>query len=219
GADWHPGVVGIVASRLKEAANRPALVIGLKDGVGVGSGRSISGIDLGAPIQRLAHEGLLIKGGGHKMAAGLTVAEDRMEDAMARLSELLARQGAADRGAADLRLDGVLFPGAATLEMIEQLTEAGPFGAGAPTPRFAMADMHIYHTRRIGETHLKLSFGSLGGARLDGIAFGAYDSALGPILEAAEGRALHLAGRIEKNTYLGRVSVQLQIEDAASPTP
>src|SRR6056297_3599089 len=91
---WHPGVVGIVAARLKEATNRPAVVIGFDGDQGEGSGRSISGVDLGAAIQRLAAEGLLIKGGGHKMAAGLTVARDRLDDAMARLSELLARQGA-----------------------------------------------------------------------------------------------------------------------------
>ena len=114
GDGWHPGVVGIVASRLKEATNRPAIVIGLRMAIGKGSGRSVSGIDLGAPIQRLAAEGLLIKGGGHKMAAGLTVAEDKLEAAMARLGELLAKQGAHLAGAADLTVDGMLMPGAAT---------------------------------------------------------------------------------------------------------
>ena len=115
GEGWHPGVVGIVASRLKEATNRPAVVIGLEGNEGKGSGRSISGVDLGASIQRLAAEGLLIKGGGHRMAAGLTVARDQLEAAMARLSDLLDRQGASLRaGPSDLRLDGVLMPGAAT---------------------------------------------------------------------------------------------------------
>src|SRR6056297_2365419 len=112
GEGWHPGVVGIVASRLKEAANRPAIVIGLEGDEGKGSGRSISGVDLGAAIQRLASEGLLIKGGGHKMAAGLTVARDRLEEAMARLSDLLDRQGSGAAGPADLRLDDVLMLGA-----------------------------------------------------------------------------------------------------------
>jgi len=115
GPGWHPGVVGIVASRLKEATHRPAIVIGVEDGIGKGSGRSVSGIDLGAPIQRLAAEGLLIKGGGHKMAAGLTVAEDKIEAAMARLGDLLARQGADALGPSDLRLDGMLMPDAATV--------------------------------------------------------------------------------------------------------
>jgi single-stranded-DNA-specific exonuclease len=121
GEGWHPGVVGIVASRLKETTNRPAIVIGLDGDEGKGSGRSVSGIDLGAVIQRAAHDGHLIKGGGHKMAAGLTVARDKLDEAMTRISELLAKQGAGDIGPADLRLDGILMPGAATVELIEQI--------------------------------------------------------------------------------------------------
>jgi single-stranded-DNA-specific exonuclease len=115
GGGWHPGVVGIVAARLKEAANRPAVVIGVQDGIGKGSGRSVPGVDLGAAIQRLAAEGLLVKGGGHKMAAGLTVEESQIEPAMARLAELLEKQGAGQAGPADLRLDGALMPGAASV--------------------------------------------------------------------------------------------------------
>ncbi|WP_415919995.1 single-stranded-DNA-specific exonuclease RecJ [Tateyamaria sp. SN6-1] len=215
GDGWHPGVVGIVASRLKEATNRPAIVIGVEDGIGKGSGRSVAGIDLGAPIQRLAAEGLLIKGGGHKMAAGLTVAADKIDAAMARLGELLAKQGADALGPRDLRLDGALMPAAATLELIEQIDAAGPFGAGAPGPRFAFAGMRIHHARQVGENHLKVSFGEAGGARLDAISFGAYDSALGPALENHGGASFHLAGRLEINTFRGRQSVQLQLEDAA----
>lgn len=215
GDGWHAGVVGIVASRLKEAANRPAIVIGVENGIGKGSGRSVSGIDLGAPIQRLAAEGLLIKGGGHRMAAGLTVAEDKIEAAMARLSELLSKQGADQLGVADLRLDGTLMPGAATIELIEQIDAAGPFGAGAPAPRFAFADMRIFHARKLGEAHLKISFGDPGGARLEAICFNAYDSALGPALEGHGGAAFHLAGRLDINTWQGRRSVQLRLEDAA----
>lgn len=215
GDGWHPGVVGIVASRVKEATNRPSIVIGVEDGIGKGSGRSVAGIDLGAPIQRLAAEGLLIKGGGHKMAAGLTVAADKIDAAMARLGELLAKQGADALGPRDLRLDGALMPGAATLDLVEQLEQAGPFGAGAPGPRFAFGGMRILNARRVGENHLKISFGETGGARLDGIAFGAYDSALGPTLEAHGGAPFHLAGRLDINSYQGRQSVQLQLEDAA----
>ncbi|MEO1455347.1 MAG: single-stranded-DNA-specific exonuclease RecJ, partial [Pseudomonadota bacterium] len=121
GEGWHPGVVGIVAARLKEATNRPAVVIGLYGEEGKGSGRSVGGVDLGAAIQRLASEGHLLKGGGHRMAAGLTVARNALEPAMARLSDLLAKQGAGNAGPSDLRLDGVLMPGAATPEMIEQV--------------------------------------------------------------------------------------------------
>lgn len=215
GPGWHPGVVGIVAARLKEATNRPAIVIGIEDGIGKGSGRSVSGIDLGAPIQRLAAEGLLIKGGGHKMAAGLTVAEDKIDAAMARLSELLAKQGADALGPADLRLDGTLMPGAANIELLEQINAAGPFGAGAPAPRYAFAGMRILHAKRVGESHLKLSFGETGGARLDAIAFGAFDGPLGPALVDHGGAPFHLAGRLDLNTFRGRQSVQLRLEDAA----
>ncbi|WP_340270589.1 single-stranded-DNA-specific exonuclease RecJ [Sulfitobacter pontiacus] len=215
GAGWHPGVVGIVASRLKEASNRPSIVIGFEDGIGKGSGRSVSGIDLGAPIQRLAAEGLLIKGGGHKMAAGLTVAEDKLDAAMARLSELLAKQGAHLAGAADLKLDGMLMPAAATVELAQQVEQAGPFGAGAPAPRYAFADMQIRFAKRVGESHLKISFGDGNNTKMDAIAFGAFDGPLGPALENHGGARFHLAGRLDINTWRGRQSVQLRLEDAA----
>ncbi|EAP83853.1 single-stranded-DNA-specific exonuclease RecJ [Sulfitobacter sp. EE-36] len=215
GAGWHPGVVGIVASRLKEASNRPSIVIGFEDGIGKGSGRSVSGIDLGAPIQRLAAEGLLIKGGGHKMAAGLTVAEDKLDAAMARLSELLAKQGAHLAGAADLKLDGMLMPATATVELAQQVEQAGPFGAGAPAPRYAFADMQIRFAKRVGESHLKISFGDGNNTKMDAIAFGAFDGPLGPALENHGGARFHLAGRLDINTWRGRQSVQLRLEDAA----
>ena len=143
GHGWHPGVVGIVAARIKEITNRPTVIIGIENGEGKGSGRSVTGIDLGASVQRLAREGLLSKGGGHKMAAGLSLAEGSIEAAMARLSELLGKQGAGQQGPKDLRLDGVLMPGAATVDLIEQLDAVGPFGAAAPAPRFGFANMQI----------------------------------------------------------------------------
>ncbi len=216
GKNWHPGVVGIVASRLKEATNRPAVVIGIdEDGLGKGSGRSVSGIDLGAAIQRLASEGLLIKGGGHKMAAGLSVEADKLEPAMDRLGELLAKQGADKIGPADLRLDGVLMPGAATVELVRQIEQAGPFGAGAPAPRFAFPDVQILFAKQVGANHLKLTFGDGLGARIDAISFGAMDGPLGPLLTGHNGARFHLAGRLEINTWQGRQSVQLRLEDAA----
>ena len=213
GEGWHPGVVGIVAARLKEAAHRPAVVIGFDGDSGKGSGRSVSGIDLGAAIHRLAQEGLIGKGGGHQMAAGLSLTRAQLEPAMARLSDLLARQGSGLGGAADLVLDGVLMPAAATPELIEQLEAAGPFGAAAPAPRFAFPSVLIRGPRRIGETHLRFSVGDGPGA-LDAIAFGAFDGPLGPALMPAQGR-FHLAGRLEINTFNGRSKVQLRLEDAA----
>ncbi|HGG64413.1 MAG TPA: single-stranded-DNA-specific exonuclease RecJ, partial [Rhodobacteraceae bacterium] len=214
GEGWHPGVVGIVASRLKEATNRPAIVIGLDGDEGKGSGRSISGVDLGASIQRLVAEGLLLKGGGHKMAAGLTVARDQLEPAMARLSELLDKQGAGAAGPADLKLDGILMPGAATVDLIEQLDGAGPFGAGAPAPRFAFPDVEINFAKRVGDSHLKVTFGDGLGARIEAIAFGAFDGPMGEALLNHGGARFHLAGRLEINTWGGRQRVQLRLEDA-----
>ncbi|MHA6344013.1 single-stranded-DNA-specific exonuclease RecJ [Roseivivax sp. CAU 1761] len=214
GEGWHPGVVGIVASRLKEVTNRPAVVIGLDGGEGKGSGRSVSGVDLGASVQRLAAEGHLLKGGGHRMAAGLTVARDRLEGAMERLSELLAKQGAGQSGAADLPLDGLLMPGAANVELIEALERAGPFGQGAPAPRFAFPDAAILDCREVGQGHLKLAFGDGLGARLDAIAFGAWEGPLAALARHAGGR-FHLAGRLELNHWQGRARVQLRLEDAA----
>ncbi|MFK7751491.1 MAG: single-stranded-DNA-specific exonuclease RecJ [Sedimentitalea sp.] len=215
GAGWHPGVVGIVAARLKEAANRPAVVIGLENGIGKGSGRSVNGVDLGAAIQRLAAEGLLDKGGGHKMAAGLTVAESKLEAAMARLAEMLARQGAGSAGPADLRLDGALMPSAITPELIAQIEQAGPFGAAAPAPRFALPDLKVRHARRVGESHLKLSLSDGMGGALDAIAFGAFDGPLGPRLSLPDAGRVHVAGRLEINHWRGRQQVQLRLDDAA----
>ncbi|SDD75136.1 single-stranded-DNA-specific exonuclease RecJ [Ruegeria marina] len=215
GEGWHPGVVGIVASRLKDTANRPAIVIGFDGDEGKGSGRSVAGVDLGAAIQRLAAEGLLVKGGGHRMAAGLTVARDKLEAAMARLSELLAKQGAGQGGPAELKLDGTLMPGAATVDLLEQIEQAGPFGAGAPAPRYALPDLRIRFARRVGASHLKLALEDGMGGGLDAILFGAFDGPLGPRFENHGGARFHFAGRLEINTWGGRQNVQLRVEDAA----
>lgn len=215
GEGWHPGVVGIVASRLKEVTNRPAIVIGLDGDEGKGSGRSVSGIDLGAAIHRLAQDGLLIKGGGHKMAAGLTVSRDRLEPAMSRLSELLSRQGADKLGAADLKLDGLVMPSALSVEAIQHLEAAGPFGAAAPAPRFALPDMQVRFSKRVGENHLKLTFVDGAGGGIDAIGFGISDTPMGAALAAGNGARFHVAGRVEINTWGGRQSLQLRLEDAA----
>lgn len=212
---WHPGVVGIVASRLKEATNRPAVVIGFDGDDGKGSGRSVSGVDLGASIQKLAAEGLIVKGGGHRMAAGLSLTRAQLDPAMARLSELLARQGAGEAGPADLRIDSVLMPGGATLELIETLDAAGPYGAGASAPRFVFPSQRIRFAKPVGDGHLKLSFSDGGPVVLDAIAFNARGSALWDALQGHDGRPFHLAGHIEINHWNGRQSVQLKLEDAA----
>ncbi|GAB1362422.1 hypothetical protein MASR1M32_16580 [Rhodobacter sp.] len=142
---------------------------------------------------------MLIKGGGHKMAAGLTVAQDRLEEAMARLSALLARQGAGEAGPQELRIDGLLMPQAATLHLAEQIESAGPFGASAPAPRFALPGVTLT-ARCFGESHLRLSVRNPGGQPLEAVAFGAFDGPLGPALESTGSRPFHLAGKIEVNT-------------------
>ena len=217
GDGWHPGVVGIVAARLKEATNRPSVVIGFHGDEGKGSGRSVGGIDLGAAVQRLALDGALVKGGGHRMAAGLTLTRAQLEPAMERLAELLARQGADRLGGEHLRLDGLMMPGAATPDLVRALDRAGPYGAAAPAPRFAFPDLLIHHTRRIGESHLKLTASDGSGPRLEAIAFGAFEGPMGAALEARAGGRAHLAGRIEIDTWGGRESVKLKLEDAALP--
>jgi single-stranded-DNA-specific exonuclease len=215
GEGWHPGVVGIVASRLKEATNRPAIVIGLDGDEGKGSGRSVSGIDLGASIAQMTREGLLAKGGGHKMAAGLTVMRDQLEPAMERLTALMAKQGADKMGARDLRVDGAIAPSAITVELLEQLDTAGPFGSGAPGPRFALPFVRVAFAKRAGDTHLRLTFVDDSGAKIDAIAFGAFKSDLGPTLEDHKGQVFHVAGRLEIDTWNGRMRPKLTLEDAA----
>ena len=211
---WHPGVVGIVAARLKETANRPSVVIGFEGDIGKGSARSIPGVDLGAAIQRLAAEGAIQKGGGHKMAAGLTLTRAQLEPAMQRLGDLLARQGAGTGGPRDLRIDGLLSASGATVPLVEEIENAGPFGQAAPAPRFAFANAAV-SCRRIGENHLKLSVSDGAGPALDAIAFQAFDGPLGPALESAGHRRFHLAGKLELNHWNGRTRVQLRLDDAA----
>ena len=211
---WHPGVVGIVASRLKEKTNRPAIVIGFDGDIGKGSGRSVSGIDLGAAIQRLAHDGDIEKGGGHKMAAGLSLTRKQLEPAMEKLNTLMRSQGAGSLGPSDLRIDGVLMPGGATLELIEHLDRAGPYGASASAPRFVFPDCTIAFAKPVGESHLKVTVSDGFGTKLDAICFGAFDSSLGAALNEAKGTKMHLVGRLEVNTWGGRSRPQLRIEDA-----
>ncbi|QYK40566.1 MAG: single-stranded-DNA-specific exonuclease RecJ [Paracoccaceae bacterium] len=213
GEGWHPGVVGIVAARLKEAFNRPAVVIGLEGDVGKGSGRSVAGVDLGAAIHRLEVEGHLLRGGGHRMAAGLTVARDRVEPAMARLSELLARQGAGTVGPQDLRLDGLIAPAAATPDLYAQVEAAGPFGQGAPSPRFAVPSVTVT-ARRMGDTHLRLTARD-GDHRIEAVAFGVTDGPLGALLSAPPQARFHLAGRLDRNDWGGRTRIELRLDDAA----
>ncbi len=216
---WHPGVVGIVAARLKERFGRPAVVIGLDGAEGKGSARSVEGVDLGAAVAAAARAGELLKGGGHRMAAGLTVATDRLEASMEALSARLSRQVSALPPARALRIDGALAPAAATPALVERLEEAGPFGQAAPAPRFAFPALKVSFAKRAGEDHLRLTLSDPGGGgRLEAIAFRAFQSPLGPFLESAQGAAIHIAGRLEIDDWGGRRTAKLRVEDAAPAT-
>lgn len=217
GEGWHPGVVGIVAARLKEAFGRPAVVIGLDGDEGKGSGRSVAGIDLGSAVARLMAEGLIAKGGGHRMAAGLSLSRDQIAPAMTRLAALLGRQGAGTETPETLRLDGVVAPAAATLDLCDALAAAGPYGAGAPAPRIAVAGARLAALRPVGESHLALTLTDGAGGRLEGIAFRAAGQPLGDLLVRSVGAPLHLAGRLEADAWGGRRRVKLHVEDAADP--
>lgn len=218
GEGWHAGVVGIVASRLKDRFGRPAVVIALDGAEGKGSGRSVSGVDLGSAVAALAEAGLLAKGGGHRMAAGLTVAAEAVEPAMAALAERLAAEGAGAAGPQDLAVDGALSPGGASLALLADLEAAGPYGAGNPAPRLAFASVVIKAARPVGQGHLSLRVEGTGG-QLAAIAFGAEAAGLaGPMLAAASsGAPVHLCGRLERDDWGGRRKAKLRIDDMAQP--
>ena len=217
GAGWHPGVVGIVAARLKETFGRPAVVIGFDGAEGKGSGRSVAGVDLGAAVARLAREGLIARGGGHRMAAGLSLAPRRSStrDGPARRAPRRRRRRGRDP-ARSLRLDGVLAPGAATPELADRIAAAGPYGAGSPgaAPRGRRRRIAGAAPRRRRATSPSRSPTAAGG-RLDAVAFRAVETPLGAFLAARVGAPLHLAGRLERDDWAGRVRVKLHVEDAA----
>ncbi len=216
GDGWHPGVVGIVAARLKEAFGKPAVVIGFDGDDGKGSARSVSGVDLGASVARLAAEGLIERGGGHRMAAGLSLTRAQLEPAMARLGELLARQGAGSQGPLALVIEGLVGPAAATVALAEAIVAAGPYGAGSPAPRIVAADVRVVGARQVGAGHLALSLADAPGApRLEAIAFRAAGGPLGALIAGSAGARLHVAGRLECDDWGGRRRVKLHVEDAA----
>ncbi|MEL6477114.1 MAG: single-stranded-DNA-specific exonuclease RecJ [Pseudomonadota bacterium] len=219
GEGWHPGVVGIVASRLKERFNRPAVVIGMMNGEAKGSGRSVSGIDLGAAVAEAARTGLLLKGGGHKMAAGLSVAPDRISAAMEAISVHLAAQGAGQAGPQDLAIDGAVMPAAATPDLVETIEAAGPFGPANPAPRLALPRVRLAHLKPVGQGHAQLRLAGPSGPTLEAIAFRAAETGLLALFEQARqsDSPLHLVGQLEIDDWGGRRRAKLRVEDAATP--
>ncbi len=213
GEGWHPGVIGIVASRLVERYHRPVCVVGLADGMGKGSGRSVAGIDLGAAVIAARQAGLLAAGGGHKMAAGFTVAEGRLKTFAAFLDVRVA--DGSGRSLPMLGIDGGLACGGATIALAETIERLGPFGSGNAEPRFALTGVRVAKADLVGTGHVRCFLSDSGGGRLSGIAFRAADTALGQALLTSAGAPLALAGRIKLDRWNGEARVQFQIEDAA----
>ena len=213
--DWHPGVIGIVASRLKDRFNRPALVIGSDGNTGKGSARSVPGFDIGAAVIAARQDGLLINGGGHPMAAGLTVAAEKI----AALRDFLcARAAASVEGRAQqpvMNIDGALAVEGATPDLVTLLEKAGPYGAGNREPRFALTSARIIKPQVVGEKHVRCFLAGEVGRRVKAIAFRCHDQPLGLSLLSAGDERYHVAGHLRSDTWGGRDEVQLTIEDAA----
>ncbi len=216
--DWHPGVVGIVAGRLREHYRRPAIVIGIDAvaGVGKGSGRSQPGVNLGRAVQAAFDDGLLLAGGGHAMAAGLTVKPDRID----ALRDFLGARLAADCATAAeqdvVELDVLATPRSAGRILYEQFQRLAPFGPGNPEPMFAFGEVQAEQPTALRGGHVRCVLSDGAGGRLKAVAWRAGESELGRRLMGQQG-ALHVAGRLRPDDYMGRQGVELEIEDAADP--
>ncbi|MBR44985.1 MAG: single-stranded-DNA-specific exonuclease RecJ [Rhodospirillaceae bacterium] len=215
GAGWHAGVVGIVASRLKERYGRPAIAIAVEKGAGKASCRSITGVDIGAAVTAARQADLLINGGGHAMAAGFTVAEDKIGELGVFLMERLAAPVVAAREAASLGIDGAVTLEGASLELVEELAQVAPFGSGNAEPRLVVTDARIVNAKIVGRGHVRCILAGATGQRLTGIAFRAGGEELGHLLLSPTAGPLHIAGHLRPNRWQGRTEVQLVIDDAA----
>jgi len=213
---WHPGVIGIVAGRIKETFNRPACVVSIENGLGKGSGRSVRGVDLGPAVIAAHQAGHLVNGGGHAMAAGFTVAGERLDDFRRFLTDHIENQLAGAVLAPDIGIDGALSPEGATVEFIDSLNDAGPFGAGNPRPRFVLPAVAPINARIVGTDHVSCFLAApQGGPRLKSIAFRTAGTPVGEALLNARGGALHVAGHLNVDTWQGDRKPQLIIEDVA----
>ena len=218
GDGWHPGVVGIVASRLKERFSKPAFVAGFEGGMGRGSARSIAGIDVGSIIRAAADAKVIEYGGGHAMAAGFSLMAAQLDGFRHFIEASFAGAGAALAAVSDLYLDAVSSPAGANLALVQEIAAAGPFGAGNPEPLLGLPDARVAYADVVGAAHVKLRLAGGDGTVLDAIAFRAAGTPLGDGLLASRGAAIHAAGRLRQDDWNGRVRVQLEIEDAAPAT-
>ncbi len=216
GEGWHPGVVGLVAARLKERFNRPAFAISLGEETGTGSGRSIAGVDLGGAVRAAVDAGLLLKGGGHAMAAGLTVHREGLAALESFLAERLGSSVALALRDDALRIDGALSAGGLTCDLVTDIERAGPFGAGNPQPVFVLPAHALTHVAPVGEQHLRLHLQARDGARTEAMAFRAAGTALGDALRSSKGEAIHVAVALSIDRWGGRERVAARIVDAAA---
>ncbi|HEY7810714.1 MAG TPA: single-stranded-DNA-specific exonuclease RecJ [Allosphingosinicella sp.] len=214
---WHPGVIGIVAGRLKEKLGRPAIVIAIgEDGIGKGSGRSVSGVDLGAAVLAAKDSGLLIAGGGHAMACGVTVEAGKIDALAEFLEERLSADVARASDGRSLLLDAILAPGGVCPDLCDALDQGGPYGAGWPAPRVVAGPVRVVKADIVGNGHLRLVVAGDDGRRIKAIAFRMAESALGEaMLSAPPHRKLWIAGRIKRDEWSDRVSAEMHLEDAA----
>lgn len=217
---WHPGVVGLVAARLKEKFARPAFAIALEPGgIGTGSGRSIGGVDLGKAVRQAVSDGLLMKGGGHAMAAGVTLRKERLAEFRAWLESALAADVANSRHENELFIDGAVSARAATPEFVGTLNRAGPFGAGNPEPVLALPSHQLVFADEVGQAHLRLRFKSGDGAIVNAMAFRSVGQKLGHALVQNRGQQLHVAGSLAVDRWQGAERVQMRVTDVAVPDP
>ena len=219
GEGWHPGVIGIVASRLVERLHRPAFVVALNDGIGKGSGRSMAGIDLGAAVTAARQAGLLINGGGHPMAAGITLQAARLDEVTEFLNDRVEALGLDRKSAPDIGVDGTVSPGAATPELVATVERVGPFGVGNAEPRFAVAHARVVRADVVGADHVRCILAGGDGARLKAIAFRAAGKPVGQALVNAGGAPLHVVGHLRADRWQGRDGAQLVIDDVAQIGP
>ena len=217
GEGWHAGIVGIIAARLKEKLHRPAFAIALdRSGKGTGSGRSISGFDMGRMVREAVEAGLAIKGGGHAMAAGLTVERSQLGALRAFFEDHAAgtvRQLTANRA---LKIDGALAASGATLELMDQLDTAGPYGAAHPQPILAMPGHRLIDARVVGQDHVRLQLADATGAKMSAIAFRASGTPMGSALLDGRGRRFHFAGTLSVDHWQGNRRIQMRVLDAAN---
>ncbi len=211
GDGWHPGVIGIVASRLKERYNRPTCVVGFEKDIGKGSGRSIPGVELGTAMHIAVHQGLLEKGGGHAMAAGFTVTREQFDPFYSFLNEHLGKQILDITPT--LKLDGYLSISGATVSLLESIQQLEPFGNGNAAPKFAFRHVHVSYLDSVGENHLRCQINDEAGNRLKAIAFRAKGTTLGSFLESTKGNKIELAGTLKLDSWNGSNQVCLVIED------